>query len=128
MTLGDVIKNYRTNYNMSMDMFAKKSGISKAYISLLEKNKHPKTGKSIAPSIQCIKQAAEGMDMDFHVLFEMIDGNVSLTAENEEPTLTPKDNRDIANILFILNLIPMLYRNSFLKVPNIINNNLKTVF
>ena len=41
MTLGDVIKNYRTNYNMSMDMFAKKSGISKAYISLLEKNKHP---------------------------------------------------------------------------------------
>jgi transcriptional regulator with XRE-family HTH domain len=99
MTLGDVIKNYRTNYNMSMDMFAKKSGISKAYISLLEKNKHPKTGKSIAPSIQCIKQAAEGMDMDFHVLFEMIDGNVSLTAENEEPTLTPKDNRDIAKDL-----------------------------
>jgi cytochrome c len=39
------------------------------------------------------------MDMDFHVLFEMIDGNVSLTAENEEPTLTPKDNRDIAKDL-----------------------------
>ena len=37
--------------------------------------------------------------MDFHVLFEMIDGNVSLTAENEEPTLTPKDNRDIAKDL-----------------------------
>ena len=42
MTLGDIIKDYRKSHNMSMDLFAEKSGISKAYISLLEKNKHPK--------------------------------------------------------------------------------------
>ncbi len=61
-----------------MDAFSEKSGISKAYISLLEKNKHPKTGKNIAPSIQCIKQAADGMNMDFNVLFGLIDGNVTV--------------------------------------------------
>lgn len=78
MTLGDIIKSYRTTHDLSMDAFSEKSGISKAYISLLEKNKHPKTGKSIAPSIQCIKQAAIGMNMDFNNLFSMLDGNISL--------------------------------------------------
>lgn len=83
MTLGDIIKEYRASRNLSMDAFSTKSGISKAYISLLEKNRHPKTGKPIAPSIQCIKQAAEGMDIDFDVLFKKIDGNVTLDVEEK---------------------------------------------
>ncbi len=82
MTLGDFIKEYRTTHNLSMDAFSDRSGISKAYISLLEKNKHPKTGKPIAPSLQCIKQAAEGMNIDFNELFSKLDGNVILN-END---------------------------------------------
>ena len=45
MTLGDIIKRYRNDHALSMDAFSERSGISKAYISLLEKNRHPKTGK-----------------------------------------------------------------------------------
>lgn len=83
MTLGEYIKNYRMEHSMSMDDFAKKSGISKAYISLLEKNKHPKTGNPIAPSVESIRKAATGMNMDFDALFKMIDGNVSLSPISE---------------------------------------------
>lgn len=79
MTLGEIIKEYRNTHGMSMDAFSEKSGISKAYISLLEKNRHPKTGKPIAPSIQSIKQAAEGMGMDFNYLFGLLDGNVDIS-------------------------------------------------
>lgn len=78
MTLGDIIKNYRTMHELSMDAFSERSGISKAYISLLEKNKHPKTGKEIAPSIQCIRQAARGMRMDFDELFSLLDSKVDI--------------------------------------------------
>lgn len=101
MTLGDIIKEYRSSHKMSMDAFSDKSGISKAYISLLEKNKHPKTGKAITPSIQCIKQAADGMDMDFNVLFGMIEGNVSLTdnSQKTEVLLSRRDERDISRRL-----------------------------
>lgn len=84
MTLGDIIKDYRVEHGMSMDAFSEKSGISKAYISLLEKNKHPKTGKSIAPSIQCIKQAADAMNIEFNTLFSKIESDVSLINENDE--------------------------------------------
>lgn len=83
MTLGNIIKEYRTKYDLSMDAFSERSGISKSYISLLEKNKHPKTGKGISPSIQCIKQAALGMNMDFDTLFGMLDGNVTIESSYE---------------------------------------------
>lgn len=79
-TLGDIIKKYRNINGLSMDDFSKKSGISKAYVSLLEKNRHPKTGKPIAPSIETIKLASDGMNIDFNELFSMIDGNVSLSS------------------------------------------------
>lgn len=84
MTLGEIIKEYRADHNLSMDAFSEKSGISKAYISLLERNKHPKTGKPIAPSIQSIKQAADGMGMDFNTLFGKIDGNVDVSISSHK--------------------------------------------
>lgn len=80
MTLGEIIKKYREEHGMSMDAFSEVSHISKAYISLLEKNRHPKTGKPIAPSIEIIKQAADGMGMDFNELFAMIDSDVDISA------------------------------------------------
>ena len=83
MTLGDVIKKYRTDHSLSMDAFSERSGISKAYISLLEKNKHPKTGKEISPSILCIKQAAQGMNMSFDDLFSLLDGKVTVSTDIE---------------------------------------------
>lgn len=73
MTLGEIIKNYREEHSMSMADFAKRSGMSKSYISLLEKNINPSTGKSIAPSIKSIQQAAIGMNMPFDKLFELVD-------------------------------------------------------
>lgn len=50
--LGLIISKYRAIHGMSMDDFAKKSGLSKAYISMLENNKNPRTGKPIAPSLE----------------------------------------------------------------------------
>lgn len=94
--MGDIIKVYRSANGFSMDAFSERSGISKAYISLLEKNRHPKTGKAIAPSIQCIKQAADGMNMDFNVLFSMIDGDVTL---KKDVDIKPQKNGVTINVL-----------------------------
>lgn len=101
MTLGSIIKEYRTSHEMSMDVFSERSGISKAYISLLEKNKHPKTGKEIAPSIQCIKQAADAMDMDFNDLFNMLDGDVALESpiSSDDSLESPKAKKRAAKRL-----------------------------
>ena len=87
MTLGDIIKQYRDDHSLSMDAFSERSGISKAYISLLEKNKHPKTGKEISPSIQCIRQAAKGMNIDFDDLFALLDGKVEVNTPQQSQAI-----------------------------------------
>lgn len=79
MTLGEFIKTYRSEHNISMDNFSEISGISKSYISLLEKNRQPKTGKPITPSIKCIQQVADCVHIDFRVLFSMLYENIPLS-------------------------------------------------
>ena len=73
MTLGEIIKNYRTEHNLSLADFSKLSGMSKSYLSILERNMNPSTGKSVVPSIKSIQQAAIGMHMPFDTLFDMVD-------------------------------------------------------
>ena len=86
MTLGDIIKSYRETNSLSMDDFARSSGISKTYISMLEKNFNPKTGQEIAPTIETIGKAAKGMFMSFDELFAMIgeDTKVKLNATGSD--------------------------------------------
>ena len=67
--LGDIIKKYRKSHRMSMDVFAKRAGLSKPYISMLEKNYNPKSRKKIIPTIDTISKCAKAMNMDFDELF-----------------------------------------------------------
>ena len=51
MFLGEIIKEYRNNNQMSMRDFAKLCGLSHTYIAALEKNIDSRTGKPIAPTL-----------------------------------------------------------------------------
>ena len=64
-TLGEIISAYRHENNMSMDDFAKKSGLSKSYISVLEKNKRPGSNKPVEPSVGCVMQVADAIGVNF---------------------------------------------------------------
>ncbi|MBS4462910.1 LexA family transcriptional regulator [Aerococcaceae bacterium zg-B36] len=81
MHIGVLIKKYREDHKLSMADFAKKANISKAYVSVLEKNKDPRNGKPIVPSLVTIQNVANGMGMTFDELFNLIGDNelVSLT-------------------------------------------------
>lgn len=58
MKLGEIIREYRQRNKMSMGDFAKASGISKPYISMLEANKNSNGGKPIAPSVETLQKVA----------------------------------------------------------------------
>ena len=88
-TLGEIIYKYRVANNLSMEAFSKLSGISKAYISILERNVRPGTNKPVAPSVETIKLASDGMNMSFNELFRMLEGNVTL--ENIESRPLPSN-------------------------------------
>jgi SOS-response transcriptional repressor LexA len=75
MHLGEIIKEFRAANKLSMAKFAEMSNVSKAYISVLERNKRPDTEKPVVPSIPIIKNVAEAMGMSFDDLFNMLEDN-----------------------------------------------------
>jgi transcriptional regulator with XRE-family HTH domain len=88
MTLGELMQKYREEHGISQRQFAADSGLSHGYVSMLEKNRHPKTGLPITPTIDIYKKVAEGMHMDLTTLFEVMeDQPVSLTTEDKMSTL-----------------------------------------
>lgn len=90
MTLGDVIKTYRMEHSLSMDEFAKRSGLSKGYISMLEKNRNPKTGKPIIPSILTYQSVAKAMSTSVDILMKTV-GKEQLVSLEQSPAPASDD-------------------------------------
>lgn len=86
MTLGDYIKEYRQTHSYSMDEFAQRTGISKAYISILERNYNPSTGKAAIPSLDTIKRVAVATAVDFNELIAMLDGDQKVFLGTDKPS------------------------------------------
>lgn len=91
MTLGEAIKEYRTDHELSQRQFANICGVSNGYIAMLERGENPATGEPIKPTIPALKKVATGMGLSMAALFEMVDDiGVSLgdnvpVAENVTP-------------------------------------------
>lgn len=75
MILGDIVKEYRSRTGMNMQEFADKAGLSKAYISILERNYNPRSGKPPIPSLKTIKAVANAVGMDFNDVIAALDGD-----------------------------------------------------
>lgn len=74
MLLGEIIANYRAENNLSQRKFAERcKGISNGYISMIENNCNPKTGKPIVPSLDKLKIIAEAMGMTLESLLDLAD-------------------------------------------------------
>ena len=89
MILGDLIKQYRKEHGYSMDAFAQKSGLSKAYISILERNVNPVNGKPVIPSLETIKAVSQAIGADFNDVIAMLDGNQKVILHSEAPSIPP---------------------------------------
>lgn len=81
MFLGELVKKYRTDHDLSMDDFAAKSGLSKGYISMLEKNRNPKTGNPIIPSLETIKQVSNAIGIGINEIIALLDDDQKVSLE-----------------------------------------------
>lgn len=75
MTLGEIINQYRLEHKISMDVFSKQSGLTKGYISMLEKNEHPKSKKPIIPTEETLLKVARGMNVPVDYILNKLDPN-----------------------------------------------------
>ena len=78
MKIKDYVYNYRKEHGLSMQAFGKKCGLSRAYISILEKGFNPATGKPFVPGLATLKRIADCTDSDIENLIKMLDGDESI--------------------------------------------------
>ena len=85
MFLGEIIKKYREEHNLSLRAFASKCGLSYTYISMLEKNVDYRTGKPIAPTLESVKYISNAMGISIDNLLKILDDEQEFKMNEETP-------------------------------------------
>lgn len=73
MLIGEVIKKYREEHNLSQREFAKRTKLSASYINTLEKLYNPKNGKPYFVTVDVTDQLAKAMHITLNELLEKCD-------------------------------------------------------
>lgn len=92
MFLGEIIKKYREEHNLSLRAFASKCGLSYTYISMLERNIDYRTGKPIAPTLDSVKYISNAMNIPIDDLLKMLDNEQEFKL-NEDISINDSDNK-----------------------------------
>ena len=73
MKLSTIIIEHRKQLQISQREFSRRCGLSNSYISFLENEYNPRTGKPIVPTLEQYQKIAAGMGLTVHQLFEKLD-------------------------------------------------------
>lgn len=92
MYIGEIIKNYRTENNISQRAFAERTSLSPSYINTLEKVYNPKNGKPYSVTIEVATELSKAMFMSIQDLLFLINNDQGFIIN---PTNTFNDNLKI---------------------------------
>lgn len=106
MLLGDIIKQYREEHQMSLQDFADLIGTSRSYIHMLEKNVNPSTKKPISPSIETLKSLANAMNMDLEILLKQLNDEQNIYLDENEYKKQFTTSTSNSAIVFVYGTIP----------------------
>jgi transcriptional regulator with XRE-family HTH domain len=76
MNLGELIKAYCEGHGLSMQQFAEKCGVSKAYISMLVRGRNPSTGKPVSPTLDTLASIASAIGVSTNDLLHETQSDV----------------------------------------------------
>ena len=87
--LGMIIRNFRKKNKIGLRAFAKMIDVSPSYLTFLERNENPSTGKPISPSLDTIRSAACAMNMDLITLMSKLGMEFDTMPAVEEGIVMP---------------------------------------
>lgn len=89
MKLSEITKQYRLEHGISQRQMGAQCKLSTGYISLIEKEFNPQTGKKMVPSLTVMNKLATGMGITLDELLAMCDDmDVNLS---DKDTITPSN-------------------------------------
>lgn len=104
MKLSEIIKKYRKEHDLSQRQMGARCGLSTGYISLIEKEINPQTGKLMVPSLPVMNKIAKGMNLTLDDLLAVCDNMDVNLSDKETIVSAPTAERDIDPIYDALNI------------------------
>lgn len=104
MTLGEVIKEYREKHKMTMQEFADRAGLSKALISMLERNRRPGSEKPLVPTIETYNKVAKAVGLSVGDLLEASRPTDKFVEVQGLTEAVPEEYRRLHNALYDLGI------------------------
>ena len=101
MYIGEIIKKYRTENELSQRAFASKTSLSPSYINTLEKIYNPKTGKPYSVTTDVAVELANAMNIRIEELLNMLNNDQEFTLNEDK-----KENNFSSAVVFIYGSIP----------------------
>lgn len=90
MNLSELIISYRNEHNLSQRQLAAQCNLSTGYISLIEKEINPQTGKRMVPTLQVLNKLSTGMGLSLDELLSSCDDmDVSLSSGVDTSAINP---------------------------------------
>lgn len=108
MTLGELIAQYRKDHGISQRQMGVQCGLSTGYISLIEKEINPQTGKPMVPTLTVLNKIAKGMGLTIDELIASCDDMPVDISEKTAPFSESglEDEIDIELAKLIIQLAP----------------------
>lgn len=78
--LGDIIKEYRLDHDLSLREFSKKCGLSHTYIDKLEKGVDPRSQKPVEPTLDALEKISTAIDLSLDELLTML-GKININSK-----------------------------------------------
>jgi len=104
MTLSELIIEFRREHGLSQRQMASQCNLSTGYISLIEKETNPQTGKPMVPSLTVLNKLAKGMGITLDKLLSVCDDMPVDIGTTEKTALDEKDGLDFEIAEIILSL------------------------
>ncbi|WP_302360310.1 helix-turn-helix domain-containing protein [uncultured Megasphaera sp.] len=99
MYIGEFIKSYRFQHGLSMQDFANITGLSKAYIGMLEKIYNPKTNQPISPSLDKLNQIAVGIGISLDDLLKQLDDDQPVIVSSKNDNIKLPQDKVSSNLM-----------------------------
>lgn len=104
MILSELIIEFRREHGLSQRQMASQCNLSTGYISLIEKETNPQTGKPMVPSLTVLNKLAKGMGITLDKLLSVCDDMPVDIGTTEKTALDEKDGLDFEIAEIILSL------------------------
>ena len=83
MTFSELLIKYRTEHLLSQRRFAELCNLSNGYISMLENNLNPSTGKPVAPTLPALRKISRGMGLTLDELLALVDDDAVISLKKD---------------------------------------------